>query len=304
MRLRPGGTDGLRLIAVFAILISGALIATQAVAGQTLTEQGSAAASAPVAAESTVDWEKATLTLNLSTTVSDSGKNAPAAGYRSVQNIDRNLSQMLSRAILPIQVDSLHTAADLVTSTPGLYQSFGAVSEQVQKGYPTYSPDLRTVTIPYMVSLFPAVGALFIQHAEPTQIDRTLRWVPTDKFTGLVIYAKGSLPQHGTQRSGSLVPCLFPKILDSNMKTVVQKLQMDPSFLKKWGAAAYTQGFGEKEFIDRIGLSPLRVVAIGLFGETPTDPIISADDADKLLSTDNNRRILAQGRILIIYGNP
>ncbi|HUX11474.1 MAG TPA: hypothetical protein VMW87_00525 [Spirochaetia bacterium] len=304
MTLRFGVANSQRRIAVLAILLSGALAAAQSAVAQAAVGQDSFGSSERIGADSSVDWEKATLSLILSATVADSGKNAPAAAYRSEQDIDRSLPQMLARAILPLQVDSLHTAADLVTDSPGLYQSFGAVSNQAQKGYPTYSSDLHTVTIPYGIPLFPAIGTLFIQHTEPTQINRTLRWVPTNKFTGLVIYAKGNLPLHGTAKSDFLAPCLFPKILDSNMRTVVKNQQMDPSYLMKWGAVAYTQGFGENDFIDRIGLSPLRVVALGLFGKTPTDPIISADDADKLLSTDNNRRILAQGRILIIYGSP
>ncbi|WP_455381048.1 hypothetical protein [Salinispira pacifica] len=266
-------------------------------------QSGAASGTDPaVTARSSVDWEKGTLTLDLSVNVPDGGRNAPAAAYRSQQIADRDIARYLSQAILPIRIDSLHTAGDLVKSTPGLYESFSSAVSGTKQGYPVYSPDLTRVTIPYTAALFPTIGSLFIHHTVPTPINRTLRWVPTNKFTGLVIYAKGTLPVHGTDHTAALVPCLFPDIFDSNMRTVVEKLQMDPSYLKRWGPVAYTQSFSEKQFIDRIGLSPLRIVATGLFGEVPTDPIISPEDADRLLSTENNRKLLEQGRILIIYG--
>ncbi len=297
-RSHPAAGTALRVAAVLLSVLTGSF-AAPAVIAQT---NASIDTGIKVTAKSTIDWEKAELRLTLTAPVQDGGKNAPAAGYRSEQSAERDFPQLLSQAILPIQIDSLHTAADLVRATPGLYRSFADAAKGADRGYPAYSADLRSVSLPYTIPLFPTIGSLFIHHTYPSPVNRTLRWVPNDKFTGLVIYAKGDLPVHGTDRSAQIVPCLFPDIFDSDMRTVIEKLQMDPAYLKRWGAAAYTQGFGEKQFIDRIGLSPLRVVAAGLFGETPTDPIISPEDADRLLSTENNRRLLAQGRILIIYG--
>lgn len=298
-RSHPGGrADGRKAAALFVVL--AALVGAAASFAQTTTAIDTGV---KVTEESSVDWQKGTLMLTLTAPVPDGGKNAPAAGYRSQQSAERDLPQLLSQAILPIRLDSLNTAGDLVKTTPRLYESFAGAAGGAERGYPVYSSDLRSVSLTYTVPLFPTIGSLFIHHTYPTPMNRTLRWVPNDKFTGLVIYAKGNLPVHGTDQSAQLVPCLFPDIFDSNMRTVVEKLQIDPAYLKRWGAAAYTQSFGEKQFIDRIGLSPLRVVADSLFGETPTDPIIPAEDADRLLSTENNRRLLQQGRILIIYGS-
>jgi hypothetical protein len=250
---------------------------------------------------SRIDWQTSQLTLSLSRTIPDSGRNLPAAAYFTEDSVNKQLPDFISQALLPIQVDSLHTVADLVESNPGLYKEFGNLLGDVKRGFPQYSEDLRTVTLPYTLDFYPAISGILVTHAQPVPIARTLRWVPTNKFTGLVIYAKGALPVHGTDKTARLEPCLFPDIYDEDMRNVVGKEQMDPTYLNRWGAAAYTSGFGEKKFIDRIGLSPLRIVATGLFGKAPTDPVISREDADMLLSSDNNRRLLAEGRILIIY---
>lgn len=249
------------------------------------------------------DWQNAQLTIRLSQTSADTGRNLPAAGYATEELLNRQLPDYLGRALLPLQVDSLHTVGDLVDSDPRLYRQFSSLLPSVKEGFPIYSADLRTVTLSYTVPLCPAIVSLFVTHARPVPLNRTLKWVPTNKFTGVVIYVAGKLPVHGTDQSADLQPCLFPAIYDENMRTVVDKVRMDPQYLKRWGAVAYTKGFNEKPYIDRIGLSPLRIVATGLFGESPTDMIISDQDANTLLSTENNRTLLAQGRILVIYRN-
>jgi len=259
--------------------------------------------SAAVHFASSIDWEKGEISIDLSRMLPESGRNLPAAGFSAELAMKQALPDEIGRALLPLQVDSLHTVADLVQSAPELYRTFQSLSPDVREGFPVYSSDLRTITIPYTLPVYPAIATLLVHHTQPSPLDTTLQWVPTNKFTGVVIYARGKLPLHGTGQTADLVPCLFPTLYDSNMRQIVGKLRMDPSYLKKWGAAAYTTGFSETPYIGRIGLSPLRIVATEFFGETPTDLIISEKDANTLLSTENNRSLLVQGRILIIYGH-
>jgi hypothetical protein len=49
-----------------------------------------------------------------------------------------------------------------------------------------------------------------------------------------------------------------------------------------------------------VGPNPLRIFAREVFGIYPTDPIIDREDALKILSSDNNRRLLREGRVLFI----
>jgi hypothetical protein len=79
---------------------------------------------------------------------------------------------------------------------------------------------------------------------------------------------------------------------------------MDPDFAARWGTAVFTEGFDEAAFADRIGTNPLRIIATGLFGIVPADPKIPVADADVLLHSETGRRLLAEGRILIIYREP
>jgi hypothetical protein len=49
-----------------------------------------------------------------------------------------------------------------------------------------------------------------------------------------------------------------------------------------------------------VGSNPLRIIARGVFGIDPTDPVIDRDDALLILSTENNRRLLREGRVVLV----
>jgi hypothetical protein len=52
-----------------------------------------------------------------------------------------------------------------------------------------------------------------------------------------------------------------------------------------------------------VGDNPLRIIARGVFGIRPTDPIIDREDALVILSSEENRRLLREGKVAIILGD-
>jgi len=48
------------------------------------------------------------------------------------------------------------------------------------------------------------------------------------------------------------------------------------------------------------GTGPLRIFARGVFGIKPTDLIIDDSDALLIISSQENRRLLSEGRVVII----
>jgi hypothetical protein len=49
-----------------------------------------------------------------------------------------------------------------------------------------------------------------------------------------------------------------------------------------------------------VGENPLRILARGVFGTRPTDPVIDWEDALLILSSEQNREHLRQGRVALI----
>jgi hypothetical protein len=56
----------------------------------------------------------------------------------------------------------------------------------------------------------------------------------------------------------------------------------------------------DETLLSRVGTNPLRIMARGVFGETPTDPIIDREDARVNLTSEVNRRLLREGRVALV----
>jgi hypothetical protein len=95
-------------------------------------------------------------------------------------------------------------------------------------------------------------------------------------------------------------PCLFPVLYDEETNPVLNKWMCDPEYLKKWGMVVYSESNDETEFLNRIGLYPLRTMVHQIFGKYNSDILLPDDVVKKLLSNKANRAMLQQGRILII----
>jgi hypothetical protein len=56
----------------------------------------------------------------------------------------------------------------------------------------------------------------------------------------------------------------------------------------------------EGELAALAGTNPLRIFAREVFGINPTDLVIDREDALKITSTENNRRLLRDGRVVLV----
>lgn len=247
-----------------------------------------------------IDWQKQVLFLEIEGNGPSSGSNAPAATTALEKRIQETLPRILTTSVTTIQVDSQKTLGEGMEESETLAAQVLLSASKGKAGLPRYSPSLSLISVEYRFPLFEVFGPLFVQHTQPMEVPHVLSWVPSANFSGIVIYAKGELPLFGERRSTRLKPALFPELYMEPMDPVLLLPMGDPSYLGRWGIAAYSSSFDEGPFIERIGYNPLRVFAVGLFGKYPTDIILSREDGYRILSRPNNRRLLKEGRILII----
>ncbi len=251
-----------------------------------------------------VDWQKNEITIDASVDVSGLGVMLPDARAKAEELIRKDRSTMIDRTLFPIQADSFHTVGDLAASSPKVLTALQNLIQPTNEQYAKMSKDLSSVTVQYQLPIFPNLGSIFVNQVKANPPAPLLSYVPTTKFSGIVIYAKGSLPVHGENRSSELVPSLFPKILDENMDVLASADTVAPAALKSHGIAAFSNSTNEKPFTARIGLVPFRTVAVELFGKHATDIVISNQAADRLLASPENIKLLTEGRILIIADLP
>lgn len=250
--------------------------------------------------ESSVDWQEGTLELVATMEIDRDGPNAPAAQHRAEQRIRTALPGELVRALLPLRIDSRNTLADALAEEPSLYQAIADLAREADRVTTRPDRSLASVEVHYRLDLYPDLTEILAVDEPPIPFRRVLGWVPTTDYTGVVIYAADPLPLHGTTLTTTIVPALFPEIFDAGMEQVLSRDQIDPQWLARWGSAAYTDSLDLSPFVDRIGENPKRLVATRLFGIVPTDLVIRSADARELLSREENRRLLREGRIVIV----
>lgn len=252
----------------------------------------------------TLDWERGELRIEAEVRLADTDLILPAARQKAEELVEGGLLFAFNEAIADLTVDSLSSVGELTGEETGLIEGINRLSREYGRTFSRISPDLTSFSLTYTYKLFPDIVSLFIKHENPYRPPRVLEYVPTTEFTGIVIYAKGSLPIHGERNRGTLIPCLFPTVFDGEMKEIYEKGMVAPETLEKWGMAAYSETFEENRYLERIGRSPLRILAQGIFGVNSTDLIIPVEAANRILYNPNNRRLLEEGRILIICDLP
>lgn len=247
-----------------------------------------------------INWQTGFLEITIEKDVDESRGATPANLFRTQQAIEREFSHILFESILPLQVDSLQTVEDMVRRNPAISSRITELVNSTERGLPQPRADLSGLRQQFRVPIFPDLTEIFVTHQIPFRQERVINWVPTEEFTGVIIYAGHQLPHRGTGQETFLEPALLPEIYDTNLRPVLEQDMLIPSALLRWGVVAYTEDFDEVQWRPRIGANPYRIMAREAFGVMPTDIVIAPEDADRLLSNEHNRRMLREGRILVI----
>jgi hypothetical protein len=252
-----------------------------------------------------VEWDKMEINAAVSLDLASANIKLPTGRTQAESLISAEYLRLIRPGILNLPVDSSSTIAALIDR--GEYSFLQA--ENLALGARTaphaLSPDLRNLSAAYSVSLT-GLSAALIRHRRPGEIPRTLSPVPAPAYTGIIIIADGELPVHGKNITALPVPCLFPKIWDTGMNLIYERNMLEPqnAAMIRYAPpdAIFRPGPSglSAEIAALTGQRPLRILARAVFGERPTDPVIDRADALQIISTEENRRLLREGRVVII----
>lgn len=254
--------------------------------------------------DSRIDWKKSTFIIEAQIDLSSQDSFIPLARSQSEQLIEQRLPITFRQTLSNLLVDSYYRAGELAADNPELVRAINNLTYKNTKTFSHISSDLQNFSVTYTYQFYPDIIDIFIFHKRPYNPPRVLSYVPTTAFSGIVIYMKDSFPVHGERKKTTLVPCLFPKIYDSEMNLIYEKGMVEPKTLREWGMVAYTDSLDLRQFEDRIGSSPLRFVGRGIFGKNYSDIIIDTETANKILFNPENRKLLTEGKVLIICDLP
>jgi hypothetical protein len=249
-----------------------------------------------------VDWSTATLQVEISHDLDPSTASLVRAKGDAETDIDGRLPEFFSRAISTVTVDSSRSYGAILQSDPALYAQVNDLALAARRTELFLSTDFTRLVARYAVPLFGDTGIaapLFPGQASP--IRAVLGDVVTRRYTGLLVFAQGALPEAGTTRTARARPALFPRIWDEQMNLVLDRRMCSPASLARWGMVGYAKGLDDAAAELRVGALPLRLSARAVFGDTPTDIVISTEGARQLLALPENIALLREGRIVIVY---
>ena len=253
----------------------------------------------PVCAQTLLDtdWAGNEIVMTLTREVEEF---TPAERSRVYREAGSDMAGSFISAAADLQIDSATRLSDWILMNPRKLSDLTARIEAAPLEAGTYSREFGSLSLRYRIPLFPDIAGAFIEHRSGYSPPASLFYVPSASFSGILIYASGELPVHGENRSAPLEPALFPRIWDSEMNLLFESRMMDREELLKSGPVGYAESLDAQTIAERIGRNPVRILARGVFGLTPTDPIIPRDDALAILNSPNGTELLRSGKIMIV----
>jgi hypothetical protein len=267
-----------------------------------LAGRGASSQEEALAMRSSVDWETRVLTLRIELDVARAGIRLPAGRLEAERLVERELADLAKEAVFALAVDSHRSVGDTIADGSLDVNGLIELASRAKRGEASFSRDMRSFSAEYAIPLG-SVAGLYAGGREAVPLPAPLGYSPSRAYTGILIYAQGELPVRGERVSGSLRPCLFPRIYDEGMRPILDRDRVDPAILVGDGPVGYAPAV-KAAAEGRVGDDPLRVMAKAVFGANRTDLVLSVEDADRILALPENRDLVRRGRILVILDVP
>lgn len=250
-----------------------------------------------LAYEYSMDWKGDLFQITITIPVTPQMGSPASARSRGEQLAGDRIESIYIEALGEIQLNSRETVREAFLKDPSLLEKLSRAAREPGKIHSTFDQGMRNLQVTYLYPLFPTVVFPFVNHTRPNPVPSDIRFQPTTKFTGIIIY----LQNH---QARDFRPSLFPELYDDQMQLLASSWMMDPGALRKWGTVAYDSNPSSAKVFQRTGPYPLHILAKDLYGKKPSDLIISFEDAQKIRTLRENRELIRQGKIAIIFSPP
>lgn len=112
----------------------------------------------------------------------------------------------------------------------------------------------------------------------------------TPEYTGVLIDA----------RDITLNPALFAKIITDEGKAAYGLSFADSNYVISQGLVSYTTSYVDAFKSEKIGINPLRIIALKSTGQNKTDIVISSTSAKMMHSSQHNLKLLEHCQVVVI----
>ncbi|MBN1242615.1 MAG: hypothetical protein JXA15_07910 [Spirochaetales bacterium] len=253
----------------------------------------------PASLSGEVDWPARLVRFTAVIDGRTAGLRLPSARIEAERAIEAALPTLAKDLLFSIPVDARRTILDTIADGTIDVDSVLGALEARRRVSGSFSPDLSTFSVEFELPLS-ALETLYVRHTLPSDRPPSLEWAPTGSYTGIVIYAALPLPVRGEHVETTLRPCLFPRVWDGDMVSVLESNMVDPAAIARWGVAGYAVDVDSVGLEERVGDAPLRASARMVFGNGRTDLVISTEDARRIFGSPENSALIKEGRVIIV----
>ncbi len=251
--------------------------------------------------ESHIDWMSGILHLDVHYTPPPGMILHSSIRQRALEKTKSELTSLFLKAIGDMNIDSRTKVHQMVLSSPSLVDRIVLPASSGSVHVEGFNRDFSSFTRKYTFPLYPDIAELFISHNRAVPQIPTMQYVAGGKYSGIVIYVEGPLPLHGANRQEELSPALFPRIYSRSMECIISSLMVSPERIREGGMVRYYSEENIERIHSRVGEVPLYVHAVGVFGRTPTDLIVSDRAARQIRADEHTLSLIRDGKIAIIY---
>lgn len=249
--------------------------------------------------QSTVDWTKPAFFSTAELNITESNIILPSGRGAASTILETKIPLLIKDPLLSLPVDSSKKLGDTVLQDTLSLEEITQIIQDGKKTAPVYSNKNDSIIINHTIKLND-ISSKLVKHSIPYKPESPIEKTASRVYTGIIIDARGILPVQGEFVTSTGNPCLFPKVWNEDMELLYEKNIENSKTAKEKGIVSYHWSSDENLYRDRIGNDPLRITAKKIFGINRTDPVISNKDALKILSIDENRELLKQGRVIIL----
>ena len=252
-----------------------------------------------ITSESRIDWTKAEFISDVSLDTEKAGINMPSGKKEATNTIDREIPILIKDPLLSLYVNNRQQLGDLVLEDTVTLEQLTQIIDDGHKSPGVFTSGTLTLKMTHELNLL-KIESLMVKHHVPYKNAKPIEKISSKKYTGIIIDARGILPVHGEFVSDSVYPCFFPEIWDEDMNLIYERNMGDPTLEKVQGMIHYDWDDTESKYQNRVGVAPLHIKARKVYGENRTDPVISRNDALKILTVPENLELLKQGKIVVL----
>ncbi len=253
-----------------------------------------------ITSESKIDWSKQTFTSDVSLDTEKAGISMPSGKKSATNTINTELPVLIKDPLLSLYVNNSQQLGDLVLENTVTLEQLTQIIDDGDVKPGVFANGTLNLKTTHTINLL-NIASLMIRHKIPYKNAKPIEQVPSRKYSGIIIDARGILPVRGEFVEDSVYPCFFPQIWeDGKMDLIYERNMGNPENERKQGMVLYDWDDNESKYQDRIGLDPMHIRARKVYGELRTDPVISHEDALKILNIPENLKLLQDGKVVIL----